>query len=555
MWLSIGGAALIIAHILFVFILPGHLEPAFVFARTWGFHFIAYYSKVCRIFIYALLFLSLLPWVSNHVMNAGRLVYNLLSGQGRKQTIFFVLSLASIPVFIAFKCKYGLLGDNFIRVADIVNNRYIDWHDTGIVFALHYFYLTLHGLFNTGGAQALAISTYICGALYVYFAALIADELGTGPFRKVAIFAALTASGVMQLFFGYLEITPQVYTLLAIHLYAVIRYLKERCSVFFPGLTLAFATFCCLAGLFFVPAFAYAVWSRTAEKKPLLRKPWVIGLSLAFITCLAWYPARRWIIPDCFPLTPQPNNPMAMFSARHFWEYFNGLTLGIGVSVILIPVLLGYSLLKHRAFDGITRFLAVEFLAVAACTFVFNEILGSSDADIYSFPGIIGPLFAMSALLVLFDKQPMHHAARQGAFIFVLFMLMHTTLYIGINASEKSIKRYEDILLTDPASYYIGHPAPLTMSIAYADNGLVSQQIKIARKGCTLYSEDARMYNSLANGLIEADMIDSAFTIYDQIYDKFPDYIFPFKLMYQAYRRREKMKRPEQCLNGYTEFT
>jgi tetratricopeptide (TPR) repeat protein len=86
------------------------------------------------------------------------------------------------------------------------------------------------------------------------------------------------------------------------------------------------------------------------------------------------------------------------------------------------------------------------------------------------------------------------------------------------------------------------------MGIAYGDNGLVSRKLAMERKGYEMHPDDARMYNNLAGSLLVEGKVDSAFRIYDQIYDKFPDYILPFKIMYKAYEAQKQTEKAGELL-------
>jgi hypothetical protein len=361
----------------------------------------------------------------------------------------------------------------------------------------------------------------------------IADSLGNSPLRKTAIFAAMAASPLVQLFFGYLEITAPVSVLLTLHLYAVIRYVKGEWPAIVSALTLLCAIAFCLAGLFFVPAFIFILWIKWAAERPLLKKPWFIGLCLIAAACLAWYPARRIIEFDCLPIFPNADNPMTLFSARRLWEYFNGTTLALGAGTILFPALLLYAYRKRAKIDLMARFLAVEWVVVAGGLFVFNEILGSGDADIYSVIGIIGPVALMLLFLRLFDIGTSRNAARHGAFILAAFLAMHTALYVGINASDKSIARIKDILLTDPASFYIRHPAPMVLGIMFDRNGLKQEVGAMFVKSYESDSLSPRNICNYVNTLIRRNDLEKALPLAIDLTEKNPDYYPGLRVLYE----------------------
>ena len=534
---SIGAALIITINYLFVFVFPGHLKPDFIFTRTWGFHFASYYAVPWRIAIYVVLLSACLPPVSGFAARIGRILYRGISRSLKKQTLFIVLSLLSVVFFRIFRCKYGLLGDNFVRVNDIVHNNFI-WHDSGTIFVLHYFYRALHALLGLNGAQALVLATNIGGAVYVYCALAIADALGDSPFRKTALFAVMAVSPLVQLFFGYLEITAPVYVLLTLHLYASVWYVKGEWPVIVPALALACAIAFCLAGLFFVPAFIFILWCKGAVDMPLLKKQWVIGLCAVSAICLAWYPARRFIVPDCLPMVPNADNPMALFSAKRLWEYFNGLVLALGAGTILLPALLGYAYCKRNKFDIMTAFLVVESAVVAAGLLVFNEILGSGDADIYSVIAIIGPLALMAVFLRLFDSGISRNPARHGAFIFAVFLAMHTALYVGINASDKSIARIKDIHLPDPAGFYIRHPAPMVLGIMFDRNGLKEEVAAMFTKSYESDSLSPRNVCIYINTLVRRNDLEKALPLAIDLADKNPNYYPGLRALYQVARKQ-----------------
>ncbi len=490
-------AAFILIHILFLFVFPGHVKPLFIFNRTWGFDSLSYYSLAVQIITYAIIAISLIPCVSQFAGNFAHYCVKAVS-KIPKQLLFVSIALAIMPLFLLLRCKYGFLGDAFLRVSNIEHGDILA-HDLGTMIFLRVVYLAMHAVFHMGARSVLVMLTAMCGSLYVYFALHIALLLGKSSYQKISLFCGFVATPLVQHFFGYIEIMTPLIVLVTAALYSTILYLRGKTSFFVPVLILGAAVFFSVLAILFIPPFIFLIYMQAARNRRAIRsRTFLFGVALAIsIAAIAGYHHIAGMASDAvYPVVLKPGLSMTLFSLKRIWEFLNGETLALGIGIAAIPLLLIWAAIKRFRPDLTTVYLMAGTISVGAGLFILNECLGSADWDIYSIIAVFGQPLVIYLFLQMFDNGKTVKAARYGVFIIITFMALHTCLFVIVNATDKSIKRFEYILMNDPASYYVDHPALVCLALSYGINHLDTLDYQIYHHAYIMYPSNERItYN------------------------------------------------------------
>jgi tetratricopeptide (TPR) repeat protein len=477
-------------HFLFLFVLPHVFKAPEIFGRTWGFHFITYYSVPVQAAFYACALAACFPALVRRIVRLfsypfSRTVQAFLSL--RKERAFCIVAVCAVPIFLLLDSKYALLGDNFGIVERVVNNTFMP-DERGSLFVLHYFYATLNSLFSIDGINSIRIFSNLCGGVFIYLSLRVADELGASFFEKVSVFLFYVSFCTIQHFCGYVEVYAVTVMMVPAYLYASLLCLKGKAHPAVPAVILAGAVIMHVQCLMFSPVFIYVLYESRFKKYPLFRKPWI--WFVAFLSCavLAAYPAYKMVIPRLMPLAS--GTEMTMFSFAHLWEFLNGQLLGCGPGLFIAIGCLAYAIIKKTSLTPALWFMIGSSGFVIAGLFAFRSSLGSADWDIYSYSSLWIDVLAMSLFFHVF-REHQHAAFRRSAAIsFIVLMMLHSVPWILINASDKSLVRFKDIIKSDPAFGWNDTPeGPDSYRPRICRLAMRMQQNGLEEEACNLYKE------------------------------------------------------------------
>jgi hypothetical protein len=250
----------VLLHFLFLFIFPHIFNVPQIFERMWGFHFITYFSFPVIAIFYALALSLCVPFFANLLVES---TTHWVTGDfrkllaSRKEIIFILIALGTIPLFCLCNAKYGLLGDNLLRVGNVVDNKILP-DERGSILILHGVYKLLHGYFYIDGLGSFRMFSNLCGGVFIYLSLRIADELGRTFFEKVIVFLSYISFATIQHFCGYIEVYGCTVMMLTGYLYTSIRCINGKVRLVVPVLCLVLAVWCHLVSLMFVPSIFWS---------------------------------------------------------------------------------------------------------------------------------------------------------------------------------------------------------------------------------------------------------------------------------------------------------
>jgi hypothetical protein len=349
-----------------------------------------------------------LPVVNRAVRRLVGRLWGRLPGKEHRHLWFAGLALASLPLFWVARLGHLCWGDSFLLAKGIANPEVqltYNWQAPLTVFLHAKLWAFGGGLFGwPDAATAYALTSTICGGLFVYILLLAAHLLGRDDLERAVIFGLVVSTGAVELFFGYVENYTIMSLGVLLYLYLGLRCLRGEIGLTWPALVLALTNALHPATIVLAPSVLYLFYR--AEKPTFFRAigtfarlalPFVLvalgvllllqsgghGLDAFFGADAPGGMDRRWFVPLWQVETRWEH--YTMFSWGHLLDIANEQLLAASFGLPLLAALA----LKVR---NVRRTLTLEllFLAVAAgfyllFTWTWNpDYGGQRDWDLFA---------------------------------------------------------------------------------------------------------------------------------------------------------------------------
>jgi hypothetical protein len=532
--LAIGGLLYTAMNAFIVFAMPRMSLPFFL-QRTWGIDAVKYLPLPLVAGIFSISVLVCVPFVNRNIVRSIDSLVSMNWPAGRKKAIFAVLSVLSIGFFYLLKSKYAFLGDSYLRIDDVVSNRFLIT-EFGTIFTLHSLYLALHWLFNWDGKAIFVLVSCLCGGAFTYFSLQTADALGKSRFEKAVIFCFYISSGFIQLFCGYVETYPLAVTFLAAFILSSIQWIKNTGTVITPIVCLTAAILCHLLSVLFVPSFLFILIVKGLSSERLRHRRTLAGLlSILCITVICTF-SIDMIVKNTYPLFSTSGKGMTLFSFVHSWEFLNGMLLSCGIGLFLLFVLCALCFVKKIKMDVSKQFLLVASVFSITGVFILRLDLGSLDWDVISVSSIVINLCAITVLFDYGRTTSFPSLFKNISITACVFMALHTASFVLVNASDASIKRMKSICLSDPSDLIKSRIPETHLSWIFSRNGLDKESNALLRTAYLNNPKNPRAEYYYANLLINSNVeFDSAFSILMHSCARVPYYMPSHKLAIKIY--------------------
>ena len=513
-------------HAFVVYLLPDMASGSFFFLkRSWGFHFWTFYPAIMALSCYAVAIAASVPVVNQavgaRIENAA--VY--LSRQIRNRPLIYSgLCILSWTIFYLGRQKYGFLGDGYVRASDVAAGR-IASEGTG---SLHVLVLLQGWLGNwdNSGVSSLRFFSVFWGGPYVVLVCIWANCICSRQFDKVTCAALMIFIGPVQYFFGYIETYAPLPVFSVGFLLAGITALRGDRPPLWATLFFAAGAFMHILLVLFSPAFLYLWAAYLYPRFSLFRDHRAVFLSAGGggLLLLVYFVGKEYAN-VLLPLIPAPEQPYALLSAWHAWEWINAQVLSAPMGW---PLLMLVALAGSRVLCREIRFLAAGALGMLAGLFAIDPVLGSRDWDILCLSGV--PLMAL-ATCRMYNGGVDRYLVNYASVLSVVLAALLTVPWVHINHTDRSVSRVNRILEGDPGSYYVNHPMELTLGSYFSKAGLHPRAIEQWKKGIKKYPSEPKMLFNLGNEyLLQGDFRKAVPNLLRAL-DLFPDYKHPLRAM------------------------
>ncbi|MFC1725969.1 tetratricopeptide repeat protein [candidate division KSB1 bacterium] len=507
------GLILLLFHFIFVFVIP---------VRTWGFDFIKYYSPSTIIMFYLFgVSIVIFPLSVYFNLHKTESLFNRLDkyyNQYKRFLSIIFLELCLI-LFWFFKVKYPLLGDGLYSLHYVVNeSSRFDW-GLGIYY---YIYRIIQIFTSISGQQVYVITHVLLGPVFLIISFQIAKNIGRIVVEKIFVFGCLTASGIILIFFGYVEVYGFAVIFLMIYFYCGILFLKNRCSLTVVLIFLMISIIMHRLNIIFFPSFLFLIF-RKYDLLHKIKQTYIFTILMFILLLIILFYKKLPLL----QFLPKENQPYYLLSFKHLIEFLNSQILTAPVCFLLGCILFIFCVLKKIKINEISLFSGIAGIFGLLFAITANFKLGSLDWDVMAFSGIPVTIFATSLAI----QMSSHFISKQNLFYVIVivtgFSFLNTIPWITLNSSDKSVKRYVEIVLTEPANRFVDKNGS---GIAYKYYelyrlGFKKEAFELMKYDLKVHPNQTRGYYNVAVQQIINKEYEEAEKNLNVLVNRFPNYI------------------------------
>lgn len=435
-----------------------HLADAFTKSGwLWGVDAWSYFGIPAAI---ALFVISIVLTQKKAIEKSGKL-YLKFEPKLEKLPLAAIAILAG-GVFYLLRQKTFFLGDGYLRLRvtkDLV--MFSSGSPIGNLMPTT-FYKFFHANFGAAPLLIWQWTNIIAGVIAIYFAGLYIKKLFPAKSKAILIGLAIFLTGLVQMFFGYVESYSYFATFILLHFLGLILMLRTGKISVLPMLTFFLAFGFTPTAVVFAPATALAYYfalkkngfSPDSKKKIVYAGGTIIGLFLIMIIGFwigGYSPGNFWggmtKVSHILPIIGT-DKVIGILSLGHLADILNQILL-VAPAVIAIPLVV-----KNFKWNYENYVLGAAIAMALLFLLLFKSDLGNSrDWDLFSL--VTFPI----TLFILFNIKA-ENGSLKPLILIVLVSLIHTGSWVAVNASENlSLDRIK-VLAETP--YWHNHEKSVT---------------------------------------------------------------------------------------------
>ena len=464
------------------------------------------------------------------------------------EKVLRITTLATaVGLVTTFTVRYGLLGDNWLRVTEAVAG-----HGNGNERGAIAFYSALVSRFSDGtledAAEVFRNVGRISGLVYAMCWIAITGALRGNVGERSGITTFAIFSGAFALFCGYLEIYAPLLAILVLLLAISLRAVRNpRLAPIAPLLAVGAAAFH-LAALLWLPMAMVPLLSRVFAPTRV-RVLVATGAAATLGIAVALFLSRGHSL--FLRIAPTDAKPYSLLSPAHLSDYANAQWLGSAPGLLLgvaglIALWRSDSVERADRRDvstGADDCVSTEswltlwgWILPAIGLFVFNPVLGAADWDVLSLSAPFALAFALAALGSQGDTVT-HRLRTSRVFPIAAAsaVLVAPAWFLLLNSSA-SLDWTSRLIEHDRADYYQTHPAPLHLAFLFRTNGLEDEANAQLERGRTLHPDDPRFPLGLARTAAAEGRWDDAEALAMESYGIVRGYLPALDILYDVYR-------------------
>jgi tetratricopeptide (TPR) repeat protein len=443
------------AYITLIILLAIRLVP-FIFphSRLWGVNHLIFIPLPFTFIFIILAALTIgLPGISSLRNFNERLIeiFNRLFFDSPKRIIYRLTFIAVLGLLFAFfPTKTFFLGDGYASLDNLASQTgtYIKWSERGIVYIQNAIQSLYGAKSLTTSLAAFRTISVLSGIIAIWFFFLISGIIGDDKLKRLTTFSVSLFSGILLLFFGYVENYPMLWIAYPAFIYFSLRYLKYQKGLLWAGLSLLFGLSVHLLMAVFIPAFIYLIFCRGKGLEIYKRFKIVFWTILTVAAVFLIFLFFRKLSGDLYfqniflpPFEGKPIDPgYFLFSPWHLIDIINiFLLLSPGILILLI---LTFGTLGKVIARKDSTYLLLSSIGVIGFLFVIDPTLGlGRDWDLFSLSAYPPTLFFM----IHIGNQGIKSLRRLNL-SFILLLILSCTPYLLTNLSETGSASYTSYL-------------------------------------------------------------------------------------------------------------
>jgi tetratricopeptide (TPR) repeat protein len=419
-------------------------------ARFWGFnHLIFLPIQFTILFIIFAAIALCLPWLPP-LSNFGEKLtglFNKIFFESSRRVLYRLSAIAIFGVLFALlPTKTFFLGDGYSSLDNLASQSgtYFKWSERGTTYILDAVQ-SLYGDKNIASSlAAFRTVSVLSGIVAIWFFFLISEMLSDDKLKRMITFVVSLFSGILLLFFGYVESYPMLWIAYPAFIYFSLRYLKYQKGLLWVGLSLLFSLAIHFLTAVFIPAFIYLTFCQGKGLK--LYHRWrtifwaMIFLFLALFTFLFFRKLSGNLYFQNIFLPPFEGKPLDsgyfLFSLSHLIDILN-------IFLLLSPGILILLVLASGNFKKIfTRKDSIYLMLCSAGTFGFLFIIDPTlglgrDWDLFSLSA-----YAPTLLFIFHIGNSGLKSLKKLNISFILLLILSCTPYLLTNLNENHAQKY-----------------------------------------------------------------------------------------------------------------
>lgn len=390
------------------------------------------------------------------------------------------------------------------------------------------------------------------GVIVLVLGVFLARRLSDAPWGQVAVFGLLVLSGLIRLFFGYVETYPVLAAVVMAYLFLAVRTLQGRGHPAAPALVATAAMGLHVTGVFLLPSLAYLLWRGEAAGRAR-RLAWMgipvaalVAGSLIIRSQVDSAYAYGEYLAKLLPLGGDHGTRFAygMLSAAHLRDFVQEQLLlgpfGAPLALVLLAVA------GRRAAGTETRFLLWAGLPWWIMSFLYNREIGAArDWDLFAAATI--PFVLLSGMLLarLVAAPGPSRRARAAVGLVLAASAFHTLPWVALGA-------YPDRSLVHFASLYGPGStiSPFARSYAWEEIGTYYKNLDQADNAIRAFqtavradTTNGRVAGMLAGLLIATGRSDEAVPVLETAVRRTPYRAYLHFQLGTLYRERGDLNR------------
>jgi hypothetical protein len=461
--LGVGCVVVILMH-LFASFFPN--------SRLWGVNYFLYFPLSVGYILSLFGLLFLFPPFNRAVMHEVENFLKQVKDRLPKINRYISYALSSLlcaPIFWLLREKTHLLGDSSVRAGEIEKGIQLAPTEPLDVFLHSQAYKLFHSFWSWDGFTTYAFLSCLAGAIFIFFALLLSDQIGQIKKGNLLAFGILATTGGIQLFFGYVESYSYLYASIIAYLFFCVRYLKGKCSFAMPCLVYLIASSLHVSGFFLLPSLIYLFMLKNNigqlktgfETRGLIFLLITLFLSTAEIWLLRTMALRDQRIQLAYFLIPPlggAGESYTLFSSSHLLDVLNEQFLIFPVAIAVWSVILFFWKWRVIITDELSKF----FISIVLGSFLFAMLVDpklgyARDWDLFAASGIGYTVLGAYLLIKLLNIERLKNL-NYAVSILIFSELLCVAPWVLVNSSEgKSIQRFEHLLSLDKKRSAYGH--------------------------------------------------------------------------------------------------
>lgn len=434
----------------------------------WGINHWAYYPLWLRTTVIGLGILIFVPQLNRRVqlfLKQTLVPFFRSLMEGQRYLGWGLTVIISLLLFYLFRTRIPLLGDGFQVTENLeAGVLSVNWSQPLAIWLYLASFEILGKIFHPDGATVYALISYLGGVVFVVFALRMAILLGKEWSTRLFVFFILILMGSTQLFLGYAEHYPLLFSGILIYLFYGLKCLRGENGILIPVAIFVVLVPLHFSSLYLLPSVLFLLILTGDEKRltDILKsgKTWAAVLFLLLVSVgLALYIQKyNWYVFSYVMSLfhgDYTGPGYTLLSPSHLLDFLNQQILISPIGLALLVIFLVFKPKAPGKEDRIFQFLLIVSIGQLFFNFLIDPGLGAArDWDLFASVGLgytVLTLYVFSRVAAQLELGGLKLRLTTVALLFTL-------PWILINASgDLSVSRFRNLLDLDPKKSRNGH--------------------------------------------------------------------------------------------------